>query len=379
MKILHLIYTQGLGGAEKYLKHLLPGLKKHGIDCDLIVVCPKGAEDIFTSYCYTLNGLGVKTTLIVAGKLSVITTAIKINSYLRANKINVVHAHLFHADLLATVLKSVFFSKVYIISTKHGYQEKVFQQYDLINYKQPNDLYYYITKYMLRKIDKNIAVSKGMADLYYNLKLTKTRYPFIHHGTQIDAFDEEDYRATCRKGNPQLIIVGRIETIKGHHFLVDALPFVMEKFPDVKLLVLGEGSEKDNCIKRINKAGLQNNVEFLGFMPDPYPYISHSDVIISPSFFESFGLVYIEAFALKTAVVAFDTPAGNEIMVNNETAFLVEKGNSRLLAEKIIYLLKNTEERSIMVEKAYENYLKNFTTEVMIKKTADLYKGLVFN
>lgn len=374
MKILHLIYTHGISGAEKYLKHLLPGLKAYGIDCDLVVVCPKNKAAVLQEYCDSVNALGVKTSLITSERFSIIATAKKVSNYLKANHITILHAHLLNSDLIAALTKSLFYRKLFIISTKHGYQEKVLQQYEPGKYyKPPNDLYYYITKYTLSKIDKNIAVSKGIADLYYNIKLAKTPYPYIHHGIKVEAFDKELYREECRKADPQLIIIGRIELFKGHHFLLEALPLVVKEFAGTKLLVLGEGSEKNNCIAKVKALGLQDNVEFLGFKSHPYSYISHSDVIILPSLFEPFGLVYIEAFALQTPVVAFDTPAGNEIMVNNETALLVEKGDIKALAQKIIYLLKNAEARHAITQAAYAKYNSCFTTEIMIKNTADWY------
>ncbi len=374
MKILHLIYTHSISGAEKYLKHLLPGLKEYGIVCDLIVVCPKSKIENFLSYRDSLNELGIKTIIIESGRFSIIFTAKKISNYLKANSISILHAHLLNSDLIAVLTKTLFFRKLFIISTKHGYQEKVLQQYEPGKcYKPPNDLYYYITKYTLRKIDKNITVSKAIANLYYNIKLTQTHFPFIHHGIKVETFDKEKYFHECRKGHPQLIIVGRIELFKGHHFLLEALPLVIKEFPKTKLLVLGEGSEKSNCILKVNQLGLESNVEFIGFKSHPYSYISHSDVIILPSLFEPFGLVYIEAFALKTPVVAFNTPAGNEIMINNETALLVEKADTKALAEKIIFLLKNTAARNAIAEKAFTVYNTHFTTEVMVKNTAEWY------
>ena len=164
-----------------------------------------------------------------------------------------------------------------------------------------------------------------------------------------------------------------MELFKGHQFLIDAMPTVATAFPGVKLLILGEGSEKENRIKQVNKLQLQNNVTFLGFKDHPYAFISQSDIIILPSLFEPFGLVYIEAFALKTPVIAFNTPAGNEIMENNETALLVDKADTASLAEKIIYLLKNKAAGEAMAERAYKKYLEFFTTEIMIKNTADWY------
>ena len=376
MKILHLIYTHGISGAEKYLKHLLPGLKAHGIYCDLIVVCPPDKAEILQTYCNDVNSLGITTSLIASGRLSFLFTAKKISDYCKDNKIGILHAHLLNSDLIAVLAKSVFNKKLFLISTKHGYQEKVLQQYEPDNFYQPNDLYYKVTKYTLRIIDANFAVSKGLADLYYNIKLSKTPYPYIHHGIAVETFDKAAYYQECRNADPQLIIVGRIELFKGHRFLIEALVKVKAIFPGVKLLVLGEGSEKNNCIQQVNALGLQNNVEFLGFKPHPYSYISHSDVIILPSLFEPFGLVYIEAFALKTPVVAFDTPAGNEIMQHNQTALLVKKGDSTGLSESIIELLNNAGKKNSITENAYAKYKNDFTTGVMVKNTADWYKNL---
>ncbi|MGB4845497.1 MAG: glycosyltransferase family 4 protein [Ferruginibacter sp.] len=376
MRILHLIYTQGISGAEKYLKHLLPGLRQYGIDCDLMVICPGNAAGKLQYYCEEMNELGVKTTLLTASRPAIVFTAKKINSYLKANNIHIVHSHLLNTDLIAAVLKMLFYPKLFLISTKHGYQEKILQQNEPGKKFRPNDLYYHITRFTLSKIDQNLSVSNGISELFVNLNFTKTKYPFIHHGIAIEEFDREAMRPSCRKGNPQLIIVGRIELFKGHHFLIDALPEVVKAFPATKLLVLGEGSEKNNCIEKITRLGLQEHVEFLGFQPHPYSFIAHSDVIILPSLFEPFGLVYIEAFALKTAVVAFNTAAGNEIMQNNETALLVDKGDSKALAEKIIYLLSNVEERKRITENAYAKYKSSFTTEIMIKNTANWYLSL---
>lgn len=376
MRILHVIYTHGVGGAEKYLKHLLPGLKAYGINCDLIVVCTKKTESTFAAYCKEVNGLGVKTSLIVAEKYGILKTAKKVNEYLKREQISILHTHLFHADLMAALLKTFFNKQIRIISTKHGYQEKVLQQYDPVNYKKPNDLYYHITRYILRKIDINIAVSKAMADLYFNLGISNTQFPYIHHGITFGEFEKSEAPLNYRKAPQQLITVGRIEIIKGHHFLIDALPEVLKVFPDTKLLVLGDGTEKANCEGQVKAAGLQNNIEFMGFVQQPYQYISNSDVLIQPSFFESFGLVFIEGLALKTPIIAFDVPAGNEILENERTALLVNKGNSKALAEKIIYLLKNPDVARQIAENAYKKYKEEFTTEAMVKKMAAWYKSL---
>ena len=376
MKIVHLIYTHGISGAEKYLKHLLPGLRNEGIECELIVVCPKHAELMLGNYCAELEGVGVKTKLIVSSRLLTFNTAKKIARYLKANKTNILHSHLLNSDIIAALMKIFFYRNVYIISTKHGHQEKVLLQYEPGKIIKLRNLYYKITRFTLRNINKNFAVSKGLAELYQNLKISDELFPFIHHGITVADFNAADYMEECRKAKWQMIIVGRIELYKGHRFIIDALPAVVKAFPGTKLLVLGEGSEKNNCIAQIKRLDMQAHVDFLGFKDHPYQYIANSDVVILPSLFEPFGLVYIEAFALKTPVVAFNSSAGNEIMENENTALLVNRNDSAGLAEKIIFLLKNKDKAAEISERAHHAYKTRFTTEIMVKNTAAWYKSL---
>jgi len=375
MKILHIIYTLGISGAEKYLRHLLPGLKNYGIETHLIIICTKETHHLLTQFTAELNNDGVQTSLIDSSKIKFIFAAKEINRYCLKNNIKIIHSHLSNSDLIAVMVKKFYNPKIIIISTKHGYDENVLQVYEPGKTIAPKNFYYLVTKYLQNNIDKNIAVSKGISDLYFDFGLSSYRFPVIHHGIHIPHFDKLDYEATCRRSKVQLIIVGRIEQFKGHHFLMTAMVEIVRMFPECKLLVLGQGSAKKKLQDQIVSLGITNNVEFLGFQPHPYSFISNSDVIILPSLFEPFGLVYIEAFALKVPVVAFDTAAGNEIMQNNVTGVMVPKGDSAMLAQKIIYLLQNIGERNRIAETAYEAYEERFTTQTMIRNTAEWYKN----
>lgn len=375
MKILHLIYTNGISGAEKYLKHLLPGLQLEGIECELMIVCGISAKGNMEIYKKELNDVGVYVQVLVSSRLSFLATAYKISKYCKKKGIIFIHSHLINSDILAVLAKKFFNSKLEIVSTKHGYDERVLEVYEPgkpINNKK--DLYYWVTKLTIRYISKNLAVSRGISQLYVALQLCSTDFPVIHHGVDIKAFDSSAYASECRVGNPQLIIVGRIETFKGHRYLIDAMPEIVRHYPSCVLLILGEGSIKDALAEHVKNLELQESIHFMGFQSHPYSYISQSDIIVLPSLFEPFGLVYIEAFALRVPVVAFDTPAGNELMENNKTAIMVPKGDSTKLASKIIALLGDDSERARLSNNAYNLYLAKFTTATMIRNTAAWYK-----
>jgi glycosyltransferase involved in cell wall biosynthesis len=382
MKILHLIYTNGIAGAEKYLMHLLPPLKERGIECHLMIVCYPGFESSLKDYCAAMRNAGIPASLIITRKTGFYKAARRINEYLEDNRITYLHSHLLNSDVLATMVKVFFNKNIVIISTKHGYKESILKQMPdaqnivALKKKAGKEIYYHVTKYVVKKASYNYAVSNAISKLYYNLGLCSTAMPFIHHGVTVSTQPKGNGNGDFRFADKQLIIVGRLEEFKGHRYLVHAMSYVVKKFPGCKLLIIGEGSYKEQLRQLAVSLGIEKNIMFLGFNSDPYSYVNNSDVIILPSLFEPFGLVYIEAFALSTPVVAFDTPAGNEIMKNGDTALLVPARDDKALSEKILYLLENPLEAKQLAERAYSAYLNNFTTARMVGDTAAYYKNI---
>jgi glycosyltransferase involved in cell wall biosynthesis len=244
VKILHLIYTHGVSGAEKYLLDLLPGLKKYGISCDVICVCPRAHRHKVQEYCDRLKADGIATKLIASSRLNIVGVAKKIDGYCRANDIRVIHSHLFNSDVIAVAVKMLFNKKIKLLSTKHGYKESYFINNTEGFGRIPYNPYYFLTKFVISKIDKNITISKAISDLYHHLKLTPDKMPFIHHGIHVDKKLIKDPAVQYRRSTPQLVIVGRLAEIKGHTYLFDAMPEIIEKFPAVQLLVMGEGVEQ---------------------------------------------------------------------------------------------------------------------------------------
>lgn len=371
MKILHLIYTSGPFGAEKHLLQLLPELKKRNIFCEVIFICPKRSISSFKDYCQQMSNFGIKITLLpITSKISLFTSAHKIYRYLKSNQIQVIHSHLFSADLIAVIIKKIYFPHLVILSTKHGYEEKYLLQYGLGNKKIRYNFYYFISRVINKRIDHNLAVSKTLSQLYSYLKLGNVNMKYINHGILPKVSSSQKLQL---EGDPKIMIVGRLSEIKGHKYLLNAMPEVILKFPKIKLYILGEGPLKQQLHSKAKNLNILNNIEFAGFA-NPSDYTQECQVMILPSLFESFGLVFIESFALKIPVITFDTEAGNQIIENNETGLLVEKENVGALAKKIIYLLESPEIRARIVEKAYYKYLAYYTLEKMSNETADWYK-----
>lgn len=374
MKILHLIYTSGIYGAEKHLLNLLPGLKKYDIQCDLLFICPEKSIPSLQAYCKQMNEKGIKIFLVpTTSKVSVLLAVRKIFQYLKSNDIKVIHSHLFSADLIAVLIKKIYFKKLVILSTKHGYEEKYLVQYGLGNKKTRYNLYYFISQAVIKRIDHNLAVSRSLSEMYVSLKLVKDKMKFVGHGISLDESGKEQ---VSLKGNPKIMMVGRLSQIKGHTYLFQALPQIIKKFPELRLFILGDGPLKDSLTEQAASLNILNHIEFAGFV-NPQKYASQCQLIVAPSLYESFGLVYIESFALKIPVIAFDTETSSQIIENNETGILVEKENIKALVEGILFLLENPQERKRITENAYKKFLTYYTVERMVKETAEWYDSVL--
>jgi glycosyltransferase involved in cell wall biosynthesis len=147
-----------------------------------------------------------------------------------------------------------------------------------------------------------------------------------------------------------LIFVGRLIDWKGTVFLVEAMKDVVRIFPKTKLLIIGDGPEKNNLITKINELGLQSNIIFIGQIKNTEirKYYSAADIFIIPSIIvsghtEGLGVVTIEAMACGTSVIGSDVGGIPDVIQNEYNGFLVSEKSSKELAQKIIKLLSNND------------------------------------
>jgi glycosyltransferase involved in cell wall biosynthesis len=148
-----------------------------------------------------------------------------------------------------------------------------------------------------------------------------------------------------------LLFVGRLVEKKGLCYLIDALPLILKRHPQVCLRIAGDGPEKGNLQSQSKKLRVSDHVHFLGavkneFFPALY---QESDVVVFPSVIaddgdrEEFGLVLVEALGCECATVVTDLPAMKDIIIDGKTGFVVPQKNVQKLAEKIVALLDDPE------------------------------------
>lgn len=175
-----------------------------------------------------------------------------------------------------------------------------------------------------RALVEHYGVPDGKISVIYNAIDEKR---FFHLGTD--------------KLPHSVLYVGRIDKRKGIEFLIRSMPLVRQRIPEVHLYVGGKGVYLERMKALVRRLGLEENVEFLGFVPDEQLNQLYNQVqcVVVPSMFEGFGITVIEALAAGTRVVGTDVDGIRETL-NDDYGRLTPYGDHSALAEAIVSELK---------------------------------------
>jgi glycogen(starch) synthase len=177
----------------------------------------------------------------------------------------------------------------------------------------------------------------------------------------------------------RLLCVGRLVTDKGFDLALQALSLVIERLPNTRLVIAGDGPERSNLMQQVSAFGLKDAVDFVGWIaPDAVASLMNSaTAVLMPSRYETFGLVALEAAFMARPVVATRVGGLAEVVVAGETGLLVEKDDSKGLADAIYSLLKNPEMAVRMGQAARSRAQTVFSWERHVDAYDALYRQLI--
>src|SRR5205807_1065035 len=145
---------------------------------------------------------------------------------------------------------------------------------------------------------------------------------------------------------PNLVAVGRLSLEKGVDVLLDAFAQIREVVTHARLTILGDGPLAAALGEQRDRLGLKDSVHFVGFLPNPHPYVKYADLFVMPSRVEGMPNAVLEALALEKPVVATDcVEAMREIAEANRRLRLVSSENPAALAEGAVEVLTETKFR----------------------------------
>jgi len=294
-------------------------------------------------------------------KCKIIVPPLSIEKILAKEKFDVLHFHNFGFPLAGQILEV---SEALNILTFHANLEK--SRFLKLGFEFLNPI-------IQQKIDGVIGVAPLILKYFKNFKGPKTVIP---NGIDLEEFGLKVPKIKKFSDDKiNILFLGRIEERKGLIYLLEAFKILDKKFPNLRLIIVGEGELKKDC-QRFIKENKLKEVYFEGEKrgKEVPPYYQTADIFIGPSIFgESFGLVLLEAMASGVPVVAFANQGYKEFLKGKRGAFLVPPRNYKALANKIEILIKNPQLRKEMGEWAQKETQK-YSWDKICDKVLDFYQ-----
>jgi glycosyltransferase involved in cell wall biosynthesis len=231
-----------------------------------------------------------------------------------------------------------------------------------------------------------ICCSRFMAnEVQYVFQTPADKLDVVPNGVDTARFDRWNgadlraFRAAYARPDEELLVyVGRIVAEKGADVLIEALPRILARRPNVKAVFVGTGVHLPTLRARAERIA-EHHVLFTGFVSDDDRdrLLKLADVAVFPSLYEPFGIVALEAMAARAPVVAAASGGLREVVRDHETGILVRPGDADALTWGILHTLEHPQWTAARVENAYRTVRQEFDWSRIARQTRAVYEQVV--
>lgn len=173
--------------------------------------------------------------------------------------------------------------------------------------------------------------------------------------------------------------VSRLDKNKGWDVFLESVNYLKLQGHKIKAIVVGEGKEKNNFLKKVRDIGLQDHIIYLGKKSHdelPYIYNAMDLFVFSTKLHESLGLVGLEAMACSVPVIGSNIGGLTDYIVDNYNGYLFEPGNSKQLVEKIKAFISMPEEKKEKLRKNALYKSQEFSAKILRKKLKNFIREI---
>ena len=359
MRVLYLIYHAGNGGSEKYVH-------------DLCVEMQSRKEKVFLGYCIRgklvedLERFGIPCFQLDMPSFYSLKSVLKLKALIKENDIELVHAQFSRENYLACLAK-ILGSKANVIYTSHvinadGGIKRVLNR-------------------IIGKINaKIIAVSQAVLKDLKASNFPEGKLTLLYNGIELPdlaANQEESERvAKFRLSEDEVLLVNvsRFSPEKGLDYLLEQFKSAYEKNRALKLVLVGDGEQRQEIVKQIKELALEDAVVLTGYQNRPVELIRACDIYVSSSRAESLGYSILEAMSCALPIIATDVGGCKELVnVDSDCGYLVEFG-SDVFAQRILELSEDQARRKELGENARAYVRENFPKDRMMRETVRIYR-----
>jgi len=361
IRVVEILATGTTGGAQEHVYSLLSRLDRTRYDASAISLSPG-------STVRRLQRLGIPTMVLDEADDAIAVGAVA--AHLARFPVDVIHNHMYRAELVGTraalALAAAGLPRPSVVSTVHSSRVRSPEDREQLRRLTPS-------------MDRLIAVSNAIVAKIDDEGREGAPISLIYNGVDLERYDHQEPCCTLREeygmepGAQIVGVVGRLEEEKGHPTLLAAWPIVLRSCPDAYLLIVGEGSRRDDLAGIAADLKIAHRVVFTGRREDVPAITAALDVAVLPSYREAQGLTLLEAMALSRPVVASNVGGIPETIEDGVTGLLVPPHDPPALAAAIVSLLTNHSLADMLARAGHDLVQRRFCLEQMVSAVEEIY------
>jgi glycosyltransferase involved in cell wall biosynthesis len=359
VKILHVETGRHFLGGPQQVIYLINALRERGHEN--VLVCPpeSGIDTVARE-----SGIWVQN-LFCAGDLD-LPFAYRLSQFLKEKKPDIVHCHSRRgADILG------------------GLAAAIADIPAVVSRRVDNTEMRLVAAIRYRPFRKVIAISEAIASVLRDRGVEDERLEVIRSAVDVDAFfakpDCAAVRAEFGLDADDFVIAaaGQLIPRKGHQFLLQAVADLKDRYPQLRLVVFGEGYLNNQLRAQSASLGLGKVVQFAGFREDLDSFVGCFDLFAHPALAEGLGVAALKAAAAGIPVVGFAAGGMVEAVADNQTGLLVEPEDADALGNAIAYCIDDPETGARFGAAGRERMQKEFSIATMADRHVALYESVL--
>jgi len=373
IKVLHLIKTLNLGGAELNLFNLVQATDQERFEIHVGYSFGGELEDKF-------KGIGVKLFKFAEGVHKIKSFAsfaiiLKLIAYILKNKINIVHTHSFNPHTWGSIAAKITGAKI----IEHVHDSRYLEPSDYAKSREFNKQFRYI-KYYKKVSDVVIVLTKQNYEFILKNRLyDRAQVRIIQNGIAIpeETKEKEEIRMTLMRdlnideNNLVILTATRISPEKNVELIFRIAPRVKKEYQNIVFIISGDGPLFKELKEKYRT--LDDTVKMIGYHPRIDRLLNITDIFLLPSFLELHSIAILEALSMKVPVVVSNVGSNNEFIENWNNGVILDPATSDVWAEAIVKLLKDTQLRQSIGQKGYELCKERFDIRKVARKIEDIY------
>jgi glycosyltransferase involved in cell wall biosynthesis len=379
VRVVELVASGTNGGAQEHVASLLTHLDPNAYDVRVISL-----SDGTAVRRWRAAGFPVEVVREPGDGAAVERVAALLEEW----RTQVLHGHMYRAEVVGTraahLLQERGLPRPYVMNTVHSSRVRSQEDRALLRALTPS-------------MDRLVAVSRSIMRKLAADGRVGPPVELVYNGVDLKRYDQQEACCTLPEeygfepGSPMVGVVARLEPEKGHPTLLEAWPLVLERVPEARLLIIGEGSRRDALEAQARELDLLGQecsgdacvgtrharpgarVVFTGLRDDVPAVTAALDVAVLPSYREAQGLVILEAMALSRPVVASRVGGIPEMIEDGVTGLLVPPRDPEALAAAITRLLLDHPLADSIARAGHDLAHERFCLEAMVSAIQRLY------